>query len=135
MFFYFNHFPGYTTDPIPKWHNYNYNVEIPSIYITIPFSWWDFKGKVLYTSAFAGNLNIEFEVGVDWKINRIKYITPVLLEQMTNATQEQDYINKIDALWYILKDQKKIHFSERKTTDSIKIVTIDGIKEKYPIFP
>ena len=69
---YFDHFPGYTTDPIPKWHNYT--VTIPSIYIAVPFSSGDFKGKVLYTSAFASNLNIEFEVGVDWKINRIKYI-------------------------------------------------------------
>ena len=130
---YFDHFPGYKTDPIPKWHNYT--VTIPSIYIAVPFNSGDFKGKVLYTSAFASNLNIEFEVGVDWKIDGVKYITPVLLEKMTNATQEVDYINKIDELWNQLKDQKNIHFSEKKRTDSIKLVTIDGIKEKYPLFP
>ena len=108
---------------------------IPSIYIAVPFNSGDFKGKVLYTSAFASNLNIEFEVGVDWKIDGVKYITPVLLEKMTNATQEPDYMNKIDELWYTLKEQKSIHFSEKKRSDSIKLVTIDGINEKYPLFP
>ena len=52
---------------------------------------------------------------------------------MTNATQEQNS-TKIDDLWNSLK-VPNIHFSERKKTDSIKIVTIDGIKEKYPLFP
>ena len=70
---YFDRFPGYISDLIPSYHNYN--VEIPSIYIAVPFNKGVFKDKVLYTSCQAGNLNIQFDIGVDWKIEGIKYIS------------------------------------------------------------
>ena len=62
----------------------------------------------------------------------IKYITPTLLEEITNATQTNT--SMIDALWDTLEGPN-IHYSERRKTDTAKTVTIDGIKEKYPLFP
>ena len=133
---YFEHFPGYTTDLVPKYHKYN--VTIPSIYIAVPFNSGEFKGKVLYTTAQASNLNIEFEVGVDWKIDGIKYIKGDLLEKMTNSTLGDEAIELIDGYWDELKNEKNISYSEKLNKDNngnTKIVTIDGIKDKYELFP
>ena len=130
---YFDHFPGYTTDLVPKYHKYN--VTIPSIYIAVPFKSGKFEGKILYTTAQARNLNIEFEVGVDWKIDGIKYISADLLEKMTNATQEEKTIELIDGYWDTLKNEKNISYSETKKNENTKIVIIDGIKDKFELFP
>ena len=83
---YFDRFPGFKSDPIQSYHNYT--IEIPSIYIAVPFNTGEFEGKVLYTTCQAHNLTINFDVGVDWKIDGIKYISKDMLAKMTNATLE-----------------------------------------------
>ena len=63
---YFDKFPGTDTDPIKSYHNYK--VKIPSAFIGVPYNDGVFKGKVLYTSAQATDLDFSLRIGVDWKM-------------------------------------------------------------------
>ena len=130
---YFDKFPGFSSDPITPYHNYT--VEIPSIYIAVPFNKGDFKGKVLYTTCQATNLSINFDVGVDWKIDGIKYISLDLLGKMTNATQEVNSSIILNNYWNSLKNEKNIGYSETNLDENKKRITIDGIKEEFEYFP
>ena len=132
---YFDHFPGEDSDPIKSYHKYN--VSIPSIYIAVPYDKGEFEGKVLYVSAQASKVNVNFNLGVDWKIDGIKYVDSKFLEKMGNATQEQSYVEKLDELWATIKDQKDISHEEKQNANNInlKTITITGIKDEYEFFP
>ena len=131
---YFDRFPGEASDPIKYYHNYK--VKIPSIYIAVPFKGGENDGKVLYTSAQASDLYIQFDVGVDWQIDGIKYISAELLEKMQIATQEEKKKELLNKLWNDnLKNLKNISHTETQLNDNTKRIKIDGIKEEFEFFP
>ena len=130
---YFDKFPGYKSDPIPSYHNYN--VEIPPIYIAVPFNKGDFKDKVLYTSCQASNLNIQFDVGVDWKIDGIKYISRDFLDKMVNATQEINASVILNNYWNSIKNKENISYYESNANQDKKRITINGIQKEFEYFP
>ena len=131
---YFDQFPGESLDPIKSYHNYH--VKIPPIYIAVPYAKGHEKeGKVFYTSAQATNVFIQFDVGVDWQIDGIKYISEELLEKMYNATQEEHKKEKLNDLWNSIAKVKNITYSETKVNVYTKRIKIDGIKEEFEFFP
>ena len=132
---YFDHFPGEDSDPIKFYHKYN--VTIPSIYIAVPYNKGEFKDKVLYISAQSTNVNIQFNIGIDWTIDGIKYIDKTILEEISNATQEEKYKEKLDQIWNkkINNTGKNIGYEETILSDTHKKVLINGIKEEYEFFP
>ena len=130
---YFDHFPGEESDPIQSYHKYN--VTIPSIYIAVPYKEGEFADKVLYVSAQATNVNVSLRLGVDWKIDGIKFVDNTFLEEMGKATQEQSYEEKLEKLWDKVKNQKDIKHEENNLNVNLKTITISGIKDEYEFFP
>ena len=129
---YFEHFPGTNTDPIPKYHPYT--VKVPSIYIAVPFKNGDFAGKVLYTSAQAKDLDLSLTIGVDWKTEGIKYVTPDIINQMGELSQNHNNSKELDKIWNTLKGN--VSYSEQNLADKEnKKIIFDGIKKDYPLFP
>ena len=129
---YFDKFPGTDTDPIKSYHNYQ--VKIPSVYIGVPYSEGKFSGKVLYTSAQASDLDLSLRIGVDWKIDGIKYVDEETLEKMNNATQMENPNEIIKGLWDGIKSTP-IKYSEKKLDADFKQIIFDGIKQDFPKFP
>ena len=132
---YFDKFPGEDsgTDPIQSYHTYN--VTIPSIYIAVPFNETKFKDKVLYTNAQATNLTLQLDINVDWKIDGIKYIPKYLLEEMFNATQAPNKKKKLNELWNNLEKEPNISYYVEKLNVNQNRIIINGIKDKYKLFP
>ena len=131
---YFDHLPGEDSDPIPSHHKYK--LKIPSIFIAVPYKDGEFEGKVLYTSAQASNLKIVFNIGVDWKVDGIKYVDKKFLEEMVNSTIESDNKNEIlKGYWEQLKNKENITYTETAVNENTKTITIDGINKQYPYFP
>ena len=132
---YFDHIPGEEGDPtIPFYHNYT--LKIPSIFIAVPFKGGEFDGKVLYTSAQATNLKIKFKIGIDWRMDGIKFVDKDFLEKMVNVTIDSN--NRIEILkdyWEKIEKKENISYTETFNPDNTKIVTIDGINKEYPYFP
>jgi hypothetical protein len=129
---YFDKFPGTNSDPIRNYHKYT--VKMPSLYIAVPYADGEFKGKVLYTSAQATDLDLSIVLGLDWKIDGIKYINEDILDKMANATQNKDNLDELNEFWKSLGNNT-ISFTEKKIDYEYKKVTVDGIKKDYPLFP
>jgi len=129
---YFDKFPGTDTDPIKSFHNYK--VKIPSVFIGVPYNDGAFKGKVLYTSAQATDLDFSLRIGVDWKIDGIKYVDMETLDKMNNATQMENANELLKGLWNELKS-KEIKYSEKSLDYKYKQVIFDGINEEFNKFP
>ena len=129
---YFDHFPGTKTDPILRYHRYK--IIVPSVYIGIPFLEGNFKGKVLYTSAQASELDLSLIIGVDWKIDGVKYVNEELLDKMGNSTQSLDYLKELDEIWN-KSTSASVSISEKKVDENNKKVSFVGIKKDYPLFP
>ena len=128
---YFDRFPGTSTDPIPSFHKYT--VKVPSVYIGVPYADGPFSGKVLYTSAQASNLNLSFDIAIDWKIDGIKYVDKATLNSMTLATQKAQPIIELDNIWNKLNQNVK--YTETVVNKDTKRITFDGIKQDYRLFP
>ena len=129
---YFDKFPGTDTDPIKSFHNYK--VKIPSVYIGVPYDDGPFKGKVLYTSAQASDLDFSLRIGVDWKIDGIKYVDKDTIDKMYNATQDENANEIIRKLWDGI-ESKPIKYTEQKLDYEYKKIIFNGIKQDYPLFP
>ena len=129
---YFDKFPGTDTDPIKSYHNYV--VKVPSLYIAVPYKTGKFAGKVLYTSAQAKDLDLSLEIGVDWKIDGVKYVDEETLDKMANATQQLNSSMELLKLWNEIKSTN-IKTSETILNKDTKKITFDGIKKDYPYFP
>ena len=129
---YFEKFPGTDTDPIKSYHNYV--VKVPSLYIAVPFKDGKFAGKVLYTSAQARDLDLSLEIGVDWKIDGVKYVDEETLDKMANATQHLNSSIELLKYWNELKSVN-IKTSETILNKDTKKITFVGIKDDYPYFP
>lgn len=130
---YFDKFPGTNTDPIKSFHNYQ--VKIPSVYIGVPFNDGPFNGKVLYTSAQAYDLDYSLNIGVDWKIDGIKYVDMDTLSKMYDATQEEKANEIIKNLWDGIKSTTELKYSEKSISVDFKQVTFDFLKNDYEKFP
>ena len=102
---YFEHFPGTPTDLVKEWQKYRpyKEVQIPSVYIAVPYDSGDFKGKVLYTSAYATNLDFTIQLSSDWEILGAKYIDNKTLDDMLQTLQGDDILNNLDKKWTALK--------------------------------
>ena len=129
---YFDKFPGTSTDPIKDYHKYT--VKMPSIYIGVPYKTGKYAGKVLYTSAQASDLDLSFNLGVDWKIDGIKYADKEEIDKLINATQFENDTKEMERYWNEIKSNP-ISFTETGINAEIKKVTIDGIKKDYTYFP
>ena len=129
---YFDHFPGTSTDPIKNYHKYT--VKVPSVYIGVPYDEGAYKGKVLYTSAQASNLDLSLTIGIDWKIDGVKYADKEILDQMGNATQSLEYLQELEEIWNNSKSAS-VSIKETKIDENTKKITFDGIKKDYPLFP
>ena len=133
---YFENFPGTETDlTAHKYHEYK--VIIPSLYIAVPYNIGEFKGKVLYTSAYASKLNFLIRIGVDWQIQGIKYIDNQILDKMLNATQEENTLEKLDNYWKELGKNKtnNIKFTEEKYSSTLKTINFTGFNDDISFFP
>ena len=130
---YFDHFPGTKTD-LTKKDFHKYTVKVPSLYIAVPFKDGEFKDKVLYTSAQASDLDLSLLIGLDWKIDGIKYVTPDVLDEMANATVNTDSATELDKYWERLGN-KTIKYKEEKVDYNNKKLSLVGIKDDYPYFP
>lgn len=130
---YFDHFPGTDSDPIKDYHKYT--VQIPSIYIAVPFEKGEFKGKVLYTSAFATNLLFQFTEKLEFKVDGIKYITKELLDKIENCTGSDNEIKELNEIWDSLKDQKSLGSEESDINEEAKTISVLGLEDEFPTFP
>ena len=61
----------------------------------VPYADGDFKGKELYTFDKAKDLELSKVLGLDWKIDGIKYINEDISEKKANATPNLDALKKI----------------------------------------
>jgi hypothetical protein len=122
---YFDHFPGTDSDPIKDYHKYT--VQIPSIYIAVPFEKGDFKGKVLYTSSFATNLLFQFTEKLEYKVEGIKYITKEMLEKMEKYIGNDTEIKQLNEIWDNLKEQKSLGSEESDINENVKTVNVLGL--------
>ena len=129
---YFDHFPGTSTDEIKDFHNYE--VKLPSLYIAVPFKDGPFKDKVLYSSAQSTDLNLSLTIGLDWKIDGIKYVEPNDVDNMANATIDSNSEKELEKLWNQIKGNK-VEFTEEKIDYNNKRLSLVGIKKDYPYFP
>ena len=68
---------------------------MPFLYIGVPYADGDFKGKVLYTSDQATDLELSIVLGLDLEIDGIKYINEDISEKKANATPNLDALKKI----------------------------------------
>ena len=105
---------------------------MPSLYIAVPYKDGEFKDKVLYTSAQASDLDLSMLIGVDWKIDGIKYVTPKILDEMSNATVNS--VVQLENIWNQIGN-KTIRFKEETVDYNNKKVSLVGIKDDYPEFP
>ena len=98
---YFENFPGTESDLVKEWKTFrNYReVKIPSAYIALPYANGDFKGKVLYTSAYANNLDFSIKLSTDWDILGVKYINNRTLEDMLNTLQGDNFLDNLEKQW------------------------------------
>ena len=129
---YFDHFPRTSSDPIKSYHRYN--VKVPSVYIGVPYLDGENKGKVLYTSAQASELDLSLIIGVDWNIDGVKYADKEILDKMKNATQNSEYLKELEEIWN-KSTSASVSISEKRIDENNKKVTFDGIKKDYPLFP
>ena len=129
---YFDKFPGTNTDPIKDYHRYT--VKVPSVYFAVPYKTGKFAGKVLYTSAQAKDLDLSFEIGVDWKIDEIKYVDKETLDDMTSNVLAKNNTGEMVKIFNEIKSNK-VNYKEYLLNDNIKRITIDGVKKDYPLFP
>ena len=130
---YFDHFPGTDSDPIKDYHKYT--VQIPSIYIAVPFEKGEFIGKVLYTSAFATNLLFQFTEKLEYNLEGIKYITKETLYKIENCTGSDTEIKELNEIWNSLKDQKSLRSNESNINEETKTVNVLGLEDEFPTFP
>ena len=126
---YFENFPGTKTDLTSNYHNYE--VKIPSLYIAIPYSNGPFKGKVLYTSAYATDLDFRIKLSSDWEILGAKYVDENTLNQMLNV--KNDNITEINQYWDGIKSEN-ISFKE-EISGLNKTIIFTGINEYITKFP
>ena len=129
---YFDQFPGTSTDPIKSYHKYT--VKVPSVYFAVPYKDGKFAGKVLYTSAQAKDLDLSFEIGVDWKIDDVKYVDQDTLDEMTNNVLAKNNTGEMIKIFNGI-NSKKVSYKETTLNDLKKKITIDGVKTDYPLFP
>ena len=124
---YFDHFPGTSTDLIKNYHEYT--IEVPSIYIAVPFLDGEFAGKVLYTSAQATNMQLSFTTWMDLHLVDIKYTDKETLEKMIKATDSLEYKKEMDEIWQTIDNKTKPKVTFYQKTKNITF------EEKYPKFP
>ena len=131
---YFDHFPGTDTD-LTKKNYHTYNVTVPSAYIAVPFKSGKFAGKVLYTSAQASDITVQFNTGFDWSIDDIKYVDEDTIYEMRKViTGEETLINSgLKKIWESL-NSTSINYTSKFNTQS-KTIYVNGLNEKYPLFP
>ena len=131
---YFDRFPGTDTDPIKSFHKYK--VKIPPIYIAIPFKeGHPYAGEVLYTSAQATNLDLSCRIGIDWKIDGIKYVDEEIIEQMKNMSEKDNKNELLKKIWDGIKS-KEIKYEEQIIDQEYKkLIFNKGLNEDFPYFP
>ena len=132
---YFKHFPGTETDLVKEWKTFrNYNeVKIPSAYIAIPYASGEFKGKVLYTSAYASKLDFSIKLSSDWDILGAKYISNGTLEAMLNTLQGDNVLDNLDKQWNALKSDK-VDYVET-VSNFVKTINFIGFNQNITQFP
>ena len=133
---YFDHFPGTETDLIKNYHNYK--VTVPSFYIAVPYKSGKYKGKVLYTSAQASNLDVKFNIGVDWSLDDIKYVDESVVNKMRDVLLgDEDQVNiGLKKVWDSINDTHSLNYNYSVNSDrETKVVHITGLTEDYPLFP
>ena len=132
---YFDKFPGTDTDPIKSFHKYT--VKVPSIYIAVPFgndTETGYPGKVLYTSAQAYDLDLSLTIGLDWKIDGIKYVTKEDVDILANATIDSNSEKELENIWKSLKGDN-VEYKEEKIDYNNKKLNFVGIKKDFEYFP
>ena len=134
---YFDHFPGTDSDPIKDYHKYN--VQIPSLFIAVPFKEGVFKGKVLYTSAYASELNFQFNEKIEFKTEGIKYVSKDILEKMINISSVDNSLKDLNEFWENIKNEDSLPLKSNDsylTSDNeYKSVSVLGLEKKFPLFP
>lgn len=130
---YFEHFPGTATDLVKKGYRNYEEVKIPSVYIAIPYAKGEFKGKVLYTSAYAKNLDFNIKLTTDWEIIGVKYIDNKTLDDMLQTLQGDDVLNNLDKQWNALTT-KNITYKE-EISGIEKSIKFTGFNENITQFP
>ena len=129
---YFDKFPGTKSDPIKSFHKYN--VQVPSLYIAVPFRSGPYQGKVLYTSAQASDLDLSITLGLDWEVDAIKYVTPDILTKMSQVVVNTNSLTEFEKYWNQLGN-KTIKYKEEVVDYNNKKLSLVGIKDDYPYFP
>ena len=133
---YFEHFPGTSTDLVTKSYRNYQEVKIPSVYIAIPYAKGEFKGKVLYTSAYATNLDFNIKLATDWEIIGAKYIDNKTLDDMLNILQGKDVLENLDLKWNALQT-KDVQYEETisGTEKYLKYIKFVGFNQNITQFP
>lgn len=129
---YFEHFPGTETDLIQNYHKYT-KFSLPSVYIAVPYDHGDFKGKVLYTSAYASNLDFSIQLSSDWDILGVKYVDNKTLDEMLIALQGEDVANTLNKKWDELKTNTVNYVEEFSGFN--KVVKFTGFNQNITQFP
>ena len=129
---YFDHFPGTSTDLTTKGYH-NYVVKVPSVYIAVPYNSEPFKGKVLYTSAYASNLDLNVRIGVDWEIQGVKFAEKETIDKCINISVSNDNLEEFNKYWK--ENNNNIDFSISSYSKDLKIIKFNGIKNQIKSFP
>ena len=122
---YLDHFPGTSTDLTTKGYH-NYVVKVPSVYIAVPYNNEPFKGKVLYTSAYASNLDLNVRIGVDWEIQGVKFAEKETIDKCMNISVSNDNLEEFNKYWK--ENNNNIYFSISSYSKDLKIIKFNGIK-------
>ena len=125
---YFDHFPKTVTDLVKDYRKIE-EIKIPSIYIAVPYNDGEFKGKVLYTSAQASDIQFIIWKLIDVHLLDVKYMDKETWDNMTEADSSPDPLKKMDLIWEKIDNNTKPKFY--LTGDKYTI----SFKDKYPLFP
>ena len=79
-------------------------------------------------------MDFSLRIGVDWKIDGIKYVDMETLDKMNNATQMENANEILKGLWNELKSTE-IKYSEKKLDYKYKQIIFDGINKEFNKFP
>lgn len=87
----FNMLPGYK-DPTKNYHDYK--LQIPDIVIGVPYGDGKYKGKIFYSNSYSSDLQVNFELTNNWKIEGYRFIAQEDVIRLRQAAVDKKNGNK-----------------------------------------
>ena len=117
------------SDLIKDYHKYIVNV--PSVYIAVPFKSGGLAGKVIYTRQVF-DLDVKFNMGVDWEIDGIKEVDENLINGIRKVmTDDEDSITaNLNKIQNFLSESATLNYNERiNPNGDTKSAVVTGLKK------